>query len=197
MRINGTINEDKKGSALYVAVIFLLMLGTAAGSVYLAKNSTNMGDSIKEYFSSFFSAFSEQKNSAAVFRNALRTNILSALIIFVMGFFRLGCIGTGAVIVRKGFITGFTAASFLECYGARGMMVMLASMPSAIISIPIMLIFSVVSVRFAMNEGKKSKKLLISYIFFLFFVISIFCVAALAEGYLTTIFMERLSPNFT
>ena len=42
-----------------------------------------------------------------------------------MGFLRFGFIVTGAIIVRKGFIIGFTTASFIKFYGAKGMLVML------------------------------------------------------------------------
>lgn len=197
MRINGTIMEDKRTGALYAAAVFLLVLGVSAGSVYLAKNSADISEGLQEYLGNFFSSFSDTKNNLAVFKNSLTANLISALIIFVMGFFRFGFLVTGAVIIRKGFITGFTAASFLKCYGAKGMLVMLSGMPSLLITVPVMLFFSVISVRFSLNYGKKQKKIVISYIFFLILAVSIFCVAALAEGYLTTTFMTWLSPKFT
>ena len=195
MRINGVITEDKKTGGMYAAALFLLTLGIAAGSVYLVRSGK--GTEIKEYLVSFFSSFAQNRNNTNVFKNSLTANIVSALVIFLMGFFRFGCIGTGAVIIRKGFITGFTAASFLESYGTKGMLIMLAGMPATIIAIPVMLFFAVISVRFSLNTGGKSKKLIFSYIFFLILTVSIFCVASLAEGYLTTTFMAWLSPKFT
>ena len=75
------------------------------------------------------------------------------------------------------------------------MLIMLSTMPAELIAIPTLLFFAAVSVNFSLNRDKKQKKLIISYIFFLILVISIFCVAALAEGFLTTTFMKLISPK--
>ena len=190
------IREGGKRNALvYAAALLLLALGVTAGSMYLAKNSADMGEGIKEYLSRFFASFAENRNNAAVFKNSLASNLISAGIIFVMGFFRFGCAGTGALLLRKGFIIGFTAASFFKFYGARGMLIMLSTMPTVLITVPALLMLSAVSLRFSLNPNKKQKKLIFSYIFFLFLTISIFCAASLAEGYLTTTFMALTVPK--
>lgn len=83
-----------------------------------------------------------------------------------MGFLRFGFIVTGAIIVRKGFIIGFTTASFIKFYGAKGMLVMLSTMPTILITIPTLLLFSAVSIKYSLNSERKSKKIIFSYIFF-------------------------------
>ncbi len=195
MRINEAVNERKSNTAFYVLAILLLAAGVAAGSLCLAKGSEEMAEQIKNYIGNFFANFSETRNNMAVFRNSLTANLITLGIIFFMGFFRFGCIGTGALLVRKGFIMGFTSASFFKFYGARGLLVMLSTMPTVLITVPAMLVFSAVSVNFSINRGKKEKNLIFSYIFFLFLMISIFCVASLSEGFLTTTFMKWLSPK--
>ena len=70
-------------------------------------------------------------------------------IVFLMGFLRFGFIVTGAIIVRKGFIIGFTTASFIKFYGAKGMLVMLSTMPTILITIPTLLLFSAVSIKYS------------------------------------------------
>lgn len=193
MRIQGENYIGKKNRWLYVVVTVLLVIGVTAGSVYLSKHSADMGEGIKNYISSFFNSFAENRNNAAVFKNSLTSNLLSLAVIFAMGFFRFGCIVTGAVIVRKGFIMGFTAASFFKFYGFKGMLIMLSTMPTIIINVPALLFFSAISLKFSLNHDKKQKKLIFSYIFFLILMISIFCVASLSEGYLTTTFMSLIS----
>ena len=191
-----TIQETGKNSAwIYVIALILLAIGVAAGSIYLAENSAEMGEGIKEYLTQFFASFSENKDNAAVFKNSLTSNLICTGIIFVMGFFRFGCIGTGALLVRRGFIMGFTAASFYKFYGIHGMIIMLSTMPTVLITIPTLLLFSAVSVSFSLNPDKKQKKFIFSYIFFLVLAISIFCVASFTEGYLTTTFMTLIKPE--
>lgn len=175
-------------------LIFLLMTGIIAGSVFLAKNSANMGEGIKNYIGNFFSSFTENRNNINVFKNSITASLISLALIFIMGFFRFGFVITGAIIIRKGFIMGFTTASFLKFYGMKGMLVMLSTMPTVIITIPAMVFFAAISVKFSLNRERKEKKLLISYIFFLILMISIFCVASLSEGFLTTTFMSWISP---
>lgn len=195
MRINAETETGKRNGALYVIVTILLILGTTAGSIYLMKHSENMGEGIQGYISGLFASMKDNADSMTVFKNSLVSNLVCTGIIFVMGFFRIGCIPTGAILVRKGFVMGFTAASFFKFYGAKGMLIMLSTMPAELIAVPALLIFSAVSVNFSLNRDKRQKKLIISYIFFLVLIISIFCVAALAEGFLTTTFMKLLSPK--
>lgn len=194
MRFNA---ETEKNRGLYALVTVLLAAGVAAGSVYLARYCADTGEGIKSYISGFFASIAENKNSVTVFKNSLFEGALSLIIIFAMGFFRFGFLITGAVLVRRGFIMGFTAASFFKFYGLRGMLIMLSTMPSVLITVPALLIFSAVSVKFSTSGEKKGKKSIFSYIFFLIIMISIFCVASLAEGYLTTTFMSWISPKIT
>ncbi len=195
MRIDKAIGTDRRNYGTYSLALLLLAAGVIAGSVYLVKSSASSGEGIKAYIENFFAMIAENKNSMEVFKNSLIEGVISLGIIFAMGFFRLGFVITGAVLVRKGFIMGFTAASFFKFYGLRGMLVMLSTTPTVIITLPALLLFSTVSVKISLIKEKKQKNLIFSYIFLLAAMISIFCVASLAEGYLTTTFMNWLSPK--
>ena len=186
MKLNDIVADEKHGNGLLGLLIFLLVVGVTVGSVYLAKNSGDMAEGIKNYIGSFCTAVSENKNSMTVFKNSLQANLIS-----------VGFIVTGAIIVRKGFIIGFTTASFIKFYGAKGMLVMLSTMPTILITIPTLLLFSAVSIKYSLNSERKSKKIIFSYIFFMIIIISIFCVASLSEGYLTTTFMSWVSPKLS
>lgn len=195
MKLNDIMTDERRGNGLFFVLIFLLGLGVTVGSVYLAKNSVDMAEGIKNYIGSFCTSVTENKNSMTVFKNSVQSNLLCIGIIFLMGFFRFGFIVTGAIIIRKGFIIGFTTASFVKFYGMKGMLIMLSTMPTILITIPALLLFSAVSIKYSLNPEKKSKKIIFSYIFFLIIIISIFCVASLSEGYLTTTFMSLISPK--
>lgn len=195
MRIKGAVNSERSNTALYILGIFLLTAGIAAGSMYLARGSEEMAEGIKNYIGNFFATFSETRNNMMVFRNSLTSNLINLGIIFVMGFFRFGPIVTGALLVRRGFIIGFSSASFFKFYGMKGILIMLSTMPAVLITIPATLLFSAVSVNFALKRDRREKKIIFSYIFFLILMISIFCVASLSEGFLTTTFMNWISPK--
>ena len=192
MKLNDIVADEKHGNGLLGLLIFLLVVGVTVGSVYLAKNSGDMAEGIKNYIGSFCTAVSENKNSMTVFKNSLQANLISVGIVFLMGFLRFGFIITGAIIV-----IGFTTASFIKFYGAKGMLVMLSTMPTILITIPTLLLFSAVSIKYSLNSERKSKKIIFSYIFFMIIIISIFCVASLSEGYLTTTFMSWVSPKLS
>jgi stage II sporulation protein M len=193
MKKSETIIGEKK-YGLCVCAMILLIVGVSAGSVYLVSRGDEMGEGIKSFIGEFFSSL-PQSDKGQIFKNSLISNLMYLIIIFAAGFFRLGFVVTGALLVRKGFVIGFTAASFFKFYGMKGMLVMLSTMPSALITVPSLMFFSALSVKFSVNPDKRQKKLIFLYIFSLILLISIFCVAALSEGYLTTTFMTWLSPK--
>lgn len=195
VKLNNVLTDERRGKGLFAILMFLLIVGVTVGSAYLAKNSVDMAEGIKNYIVSFCTSVTENKNSMVVFKNSVQSNLFCIGIVFLMGFFKFGFVVTGAIIVRKGFIIGFTTASFVKFYGAKGMLVMLSTMPTILITIPALLLFSAVSIKYSLNSERKSKKIIFSYIFFLVIIISIFCVASLLEGYLTTTFMSLISPR--
>ena len=85
MKLNDIAADEKHGNGLLGLLIFLLVVGVTVGSVYLAKNSGDMAEGIKNYIGSFCTAVSENKNSMTVFKNSLQANLISVGIVFLMG----------------------------------------------------------------------------------------------------------------
>ena len=85
MKLNDIVADEKHGNGLLGLLIFLLVVGVTVGSVYLAKNSGDMAEGIKNYIGSFCTAVSENKNSMTVFKNSLQANLISVGIVFLMG----------------------------------------------------------------------------------------------------------------
>lgn len=193
------IDTEKKGKGnfTYVLLFLTLAVGTAVGCIYLNHRWNNMGEGIKEYLSSLIETAKAGEDGRGIFKSSLISNLITLGIMFVMGFFRFGAVGTGIVIVRRGFVTGFTSASLIRAYGMKGILIMLTLMPTALIYIPALLIFGAASVTYSLKDDKFQKKIIFSYIFFTVFMISIFCVASLSEGFLTTTFMKLVSEKIS
>lgn len=182
----------KNSDFFCIAAFFALLTGIVIGSVYLTKTALSSGEGIKEYLGSFVSTGAET-DKFDVFKKAVTENAIMLALVFVAGFFRLGIVLTAAVIVRRGFIIGFTTASFIKYYGAKGLLAMSATMPSVIILLPAFLIFSSVSVGFSMMENKRGS--VVFYVLFTAAVFAVFLAAAASEGYITTSFMSMIFPK--
>ena len=191
-------NDGKSAKAgVYVVLFFMLALGTVAGCACIIKGWDSVGAGVTEYLQAVFSQDALRESGADVFKSSFASNIITLAVIFFAGFFRFGFLVTGGVILRKGFITGFTTASFLRAYGAKGIIAMLSASPSMLITVPAILIFSAVSILFSRNENKFKKIFIFSYIFFGIFMIAIFCAASFSDGFLTTTFMNWVIPKIS
>lgn len=189
---NLTKNSLRNNDILCIAAFFALVAGVICGSIYLTRTVASSGEGIQKYLESFVTSGTEP-DRFAVFKKAFRENLISLAIVFAAGFFKFGCIFTAAAIVRRGFIMGFTTASFIKYYGAKGLLAMAATMPSILIMLPAFLIFAAVSAGFSLSDNKR--RLLGFYIFFTIFILAVFAAAALSEGYLTTSFMKLIFSN--
>lgn len=177
----------------FVIVSFCLSVGVVLGSVYLEK--MGQADSVKTYLGTFFTGLLQTSNNWTVFQNTLREYGILFVAVFLAGFFKPGWILTLAMVLKKGFVVGFTSASLLKSYGIKGILGIVSTMPGILIALPALIIFSAVSLNFSINPEKKEKNMLVSYLFFSILMLAIFCMASLAEGYLTTTFMKMLLPK--
>ena len=185
----------KDSTVIVILALIVLSAGIIIGSVSLVHTGADASASLQNYLTEFLKASREGINPHEVFKTALRENIIYFAIVFIAGFFRIGLVFIAAALVRKGFIIGFTSAAFIQFYGMKGLLMTISMLPGIVLIIPAFLFLSAVSADMAVHRTKKEKNFLIYYIFFALAIISIFCVSALAEGYLTTIFMKMLSPK--
>lgn len=179
---------------LMIAFLMILCLGIGIGSIYMMRANNEEFWHIKEYLNSFFRMIGDL-NKRQVFRNSLYDNIILATVIFICGFFRHGIVGVAVCIAKKGFVMGFTSASMLKCFGIKGLLINIAYLPSILISLPMLVFFSVGSAAVSQNNTNIRKKLLMRYIFFAIITITIFSIASFLEAYLTTTFMKLLTPT--
>lgn len=193
---NGIMERRIKDSSVIIALAFLVFTaGIVLGSICLMKTSAVTDEGLKNYLSAFLADAQGNTDNFGIFKNALKENAVYLLIVFISGFFRVGIVFIAAALIRKGFIMGFTAASFIHFYGIKGILVTVSMLPGILLIIPAFLTFSAISADLSVRREKKEKKIVFFYIFFAIIVMTIFCAAALTEGYLTTIFMKWLSPK--
>ncbi len=191
MSINKPIG-NKNNDFFCIAAFFALVAGVIAGSVYLTKTAVSSGEGLRAYLEGF-AATGAEADKFMVFKKAARESFITLAVVFASGFFKFGIVFTAAAVVRRGFIIGFTTASFVKYYGAKGFLAMAATMPSVLIAVPAFLIFAAVSAGFSVTENKKS--MLGFYILFSFLILAVFLVSALSEGYITTSFMGLIFPK--
>ncbi|MDD6483905.1 MAG: stage II sporulation protein M [Clostridiales bacterium] len=175
--------------AFAAAAVILLSAGVCAGSVYLM--SLDDTTELCGFLGSYFNGLSEGANRAAAFKNALKSNTVLVLVMFLSGFFRIGAAAVGLCLARQGFVMGFTTAALYRIYGMRGMLVSLSFLPASVLSVPAMLMYA--SLCASLSPVRAGKKIILYYIFVTFFIITIFCAASFLEGYLTTTFMQSAS----
>ncbi len=185
-----------KINKFFVIAYILLAAGTILGSFYYVNCSSEIGD-IKNTLKIYVDSVKNGLEVQSIIINTLKTNLGLLAMLVVCAFFRVGILFAAFLILRSGFITGFTAASIIGVYGYKGLLIMLLSVPEYIVIIPLLLYFCSVNTLFSARIIPQEKKNIIFYILFLIIVITIFCVEALLEGIFTTTFMKWVVNSVT
>lgn len=178
--------------ALFTAVF---AAGTVLGSVYLMRSGAVADADFTGYLGAYMTNAQGGIDRAAAIKKSFFANLPYFAMLFISGFFRKGWLLSGFAIVKKGFVTGFTAAACVKVFGFFGVTVTAAMLPEMLLMMPSAVVFSSISTDFALNFEKRKKNFLFFYIFLSLIMLTTFCAAALCEGYLTTTFMRWLSPK--
>ncbi len=187
------ISEEERNMQILLGLfIFILMCGVALGSAYMIKHNSSY-EGLTEYLTEYLKNTVSNVNKREVIKNALKSNMIMLGVIFFAAFFKIGFLVAGACLLRKGFVVGFTAASFMEAFGLKGVVVSLSYLPGFVLIIPAFVLFCSISSAISLKKEKFQRKIIFSYIFFTIFIITIFCAASFFEGYLTTIFMTKFA----
>ncbi len=181
-------SNGQKLQILSILIFFLMVIGIVTGSIFYTKTG-DARTAVDEHFKDIFRMAAQTENPLGSAKDVFAGWAVSAAIIFISAFFRLGVLTTAAVTVRRGFIMGFTVASAVGAYGARGSLIMCGFAAELVIGTAILVFFSSVSVSYSIAREKISKKFLI---FFAVFAISIFCVLSLLHGFFATTFMKSV-----
>lgn len=193
-KLRAYIQENaKRLQILSLLIFFVLVLGIVTGSIFYMKTGGD-AETINQKLSEAFLAIADPQNGMAAAKGFFAENLICCAVIFISAYFKAGAVFSAAVVVRKGFITGFTAAAAAKTYGIAGAALMAGTGVDLVLSSLVYIIFTAVSWTYSVSSEKKSKKFLI---FFLIFSISIFCVLSFSRGFLTTTFMKLIYPKIT
>lgn len=197
MNIAADKAASERPERLFLILLYILLAcGAAAGAVYLVFRFGSSQE-VKDWIDSYMNGISSGVDKRLVFQNSVKTYAAAFALLLVCGLFRLGAVFAAADIVRRGFVTGFTAAAFIRFYGVKGIALMLASMTHMFIFLPALLIFASMSCALALKRVDKEKNFMLYYIIFSAVIFAIFCAAAICESFLTTIFMKWAGNSFT
>ena len=157
--INKIILPNKK---INLFVISILFLGVILGGVYaniIGVNDRNLViNKIKLFIDNINS---NSLVTMSVFKNSLGINLCYVLIIWILGMSLLGLLFNILLLFMKGFIFGFSMASFIITYGAKGLVLsfiyLLFGQLLNIIILLILVIYTVIfSIKLIMTILKKN-----------------------------------------
>lgn len=169
-----------------------VMLGTVAagvlvGSVFAAQMSAPASEQLQGYLNDFFAG--GMRSGGDIFLSSLLDNAKLFIILFAAGFFKLGVCATLGAACAEGYVSGFTAAALVKLMGLKGFLINLSGIFGGLIFMLNVIFFGALSVHFSVSEERGNKNAKKKYILLSLGAATIFCIASLFDGYITTIFM--------
>lgn len=163
-------------------IISILFLGVILGSVYaniIGLNDRNLViDKIKVFVDNINS---NSLNTFLVFKNSIGINFSYMLFIWILGMSIIGIFFNIILLFLKGFIFGFSIASFIITYGIKGILLSIIYLIFGqllnIIFITILSIYSILfSVKLIKNIINKDKDQKFSVFIKNYFIILVICI---------------------
>ncbi len=176
-------------------MLLVLIASVSIGALYSARAGTETDQVLSSYLNGFFQTLPEQNNKFEIFKSALLDNLRLFLVLFIGGCFRFGPVLAVGGVAAKGFVSGFTTAALVKYYGAKGLLVNLCSLPATLLFLPVMILYAVFAASFAGEREKREEHKWPGYLMASALCITIFCICAFSDGYLTTIFMKMIAKN--
>jgi len=197
MKITGFVRDEKRYIRKLVYICFLLFVaGIAVGAVYCAFLDDAQNSSVSRYLTQYFGGYAQNVDYITIFKGSLWGYFKSFLIVFLCSFVRPGVIGSAGVVILKGFSSGFSTASFVKLYGIKGLLITGANFLSQIIFIPTLLLFCAASIDLSINTYRGEKDARRRFNLLAICCLTIFCVAAVFDAFITTTFMKLISGIF-
>lgn len=180
-----------RGAGFYLLLMLgIFTLGIAIGAIYSAGMGKADSDEVYKYLCDFFE--NNTRSGMEIFLTSFFDNLKLFFIIFIAGFFKFGMpfiMGAGCM---EGFVSGFTTASLIKLMGFKGFLINLSGVLSVLIFVANLVFFGAYAMHFGISGGKRERNEKKAYIVFSAAALTIFCVASLFDGYITTTFMRMI-----
>lgn len=152
---NFFVGHIKRNSSKYIISAILFVIGIFIGAVSLIRMDIELCKELVDFFAS-----SEKESSFSdVFKSCIISNAKCVLLYFVLSATIYTVWLSMLVAGVKGFFVGFTSAFLITNYAADGILyVLLATLPSAIIFLPVYCFASSTCVNFALDKWKRGGK---------------------------------------
>lgn len=153
-KIKSIIFPSKKINFFIITVLFL---GVISGAIFMNIIDLNDRKLVIEKIQLFISNIDKQNiNSLLVFKNSILTNLSYSLIIFILGLTVVGVIINIFLLYIKGFIFGFSLASFIVTYEYKGILLsILYTLFGQLLNIIVISILSIYGFMFTINLFKQ------------------------------------------
>ena len=191
-RVNNIIFPSKKINFFVIAVLFLGVISGAVFSNIIELNDRNL---VIDKIELLISNIDKQNiNSIIVFKNSILSNISYSFIIWVLGLTILGLLINIFILYIKGFIFGFSLASFIITYGYKGILLsVLYTLFGQLFNLLVVMMITIYSMMFSINllrqiiknnSNIKILKLFKNYSLILAIGIVISFISSLCEAFL-------------
>lgn len=153
-KIKSIIFPSKK---INYIVISILILGVISGSIFSTIIDLNDKKMVIEKIQSFITNIDNQSiNSFIVFKNSILTNLTYSLILWILGMTIIGVLINIFLLFLKGFIFGFSLASFIITYSYKGIILStLYTLFGQLLNLIVVIILTIYSIMFTINLLKQ------------------------------------------
>lgn len=183
--------QQHKRFDIYIALMIgLFAVGISVGAIYAGNLGNDTSETLRAYLSEYFA--NGARPNKEIFIGSLYDNLKIFAVIFIAGFFKAGIAADLGISLVEGFISGFGSGTLIKLLGFKGFLLGASSIASSIIFVPALVIYGAYSVRFGLQMRKNEYGAKKEYFIFSALALTIFCVGALFDGYITTTFMKLI-----
>ena len=152
-KIGSIIFPSKK---INIFVLFILFLGVIYGAIFSQIVNLNDKQLVIDKIMLFISNINNNSvNSFILFKNSILINFMYVFIIWILGMTLIGIIFVILLVFLKGFIFGFTLASFFLVYSYKGLILsLLYLLFGQLLNIFVIAILSIYSIMFTLKLFK-------------------------------------------
>ena len=191
-KIKSIIFPSRKTNLFVIAILFL---GVISGSIFSNIIDLNDQKLVIDKIQLFISNIDNQNiNSFLVFKNSILINLSYSLIIWILGLTIVGVIFNIFLLYIKGFIFGFSLASFIVVYNHKGIVLsILYTLFGQLLNIIVISILSIYSIMFTFNflkqiikckQNLNIPKRFKNYVLMLLITVIISFISSISEAFL-------------
>ena len=190
--IKNIILPNKK---INIFVMCILFLGVIAGAVFSGIIGLNDKTLVIDKIHLFINNINNNSiNSILALKNSISINLIYIFLIWFLGMALLGIIFNVLILFTKGFIFGFSIASFILTYSYKGIIIsFLYLIFGQLLNIVVLLVLTIYSIMFSYqllclifksNNNFTTRKFLKNYALILLFSVIISVISSLCEAFL-------------